>query len=186
VSLPQQYRGQPILVIGGGISFREALELVPADLPRCVISANEHGFKQDKFVVDYIAFSDAVHSRFRASTEKCFNRFDTPTISPHPWADYVIDGWENYGRDAGFVSIQAAVAMGGNPIIVGGVDCTRSRYNKSYFWQDGNVEDLYVTAGMRARAERLAKRHADRNIWRMPSMHIWRAWPKFDDVFPCA
>ena len=170
-----------ILVLAGGPSVREALELVPADWPERVISANEHGFYQDKFKVDYIAFSDAIHARKRLGTERAFKEYNVPTISYHPWADFVIKYDPLvFGRSAGFVAVYAAATMG-SLVAVAGVDCTHG--TKPYFWQK-NSKDVNFHPGSRSRGQHIAEMLAGgiAEFRRMPSMTAFKDhWEVFGE-----
>jgi hypothetical protein len=180
MNLPDTYRGKPILIIGGGPTVNEALELVPADYPACVISANENGFKQGKFKVDFIAFSDEMHARLRMHTNRAWDRFypGVPTVSKHPWSTYQLDRDKVFGTNAGFVALDVAAALGGDPIVVSGVDCTNG--TRPYFWQETS-RDVFFRPGIRARCKVWAERHTHLNFLRMPSMTAWSMWEVFDE-----
>lgn len=167
---------KPILVLGGGPSFKEALELVPADYPHYVISANEHGFKQTKFKVDYIAYVDLRHGRQLRPTKTVFKQYGVPTISWQQDADYVIEK-PRFGRSAGFLAIQAAVELfSGYPVIVAGVDCTVGA--RPYFWQE-SCQPLKYNPGAKDRAARVAEAYPD--CRRMPSMDAFPTWRIYEN-----
>jgi hypothetical protein len=176
-----RFRGKPILVLGGGPTVNEALELVPADYPACVISANEHGFSQHKFHVDFIAYIDIRHGRLLRRMQDVLKPYGVPTISIYESADYQLDG-KQFGRNAGFLAIQAAAELGGYPIIVAGVDCTIGQ--RPYFYQEQErAKDLRYGPGVKDRALRFAEQYKSHTFLRMPSATVW-PWPEFNITCP--
>lgn len=126
------YQGRPILVIGGGPSVEQSLKEIPLDLPVCVISANGHGFKQDKFHVDFVVNVDFTYASTRVPMQQYLAQFNTPTINRWSWADYRIPEWI-FNGDSGLTAITVATMLGGHPVIPIGMD----RYTgpKRYFWE---------------------------------------------------
>jgi hypothetical protein len=126
------FNGRPILVIGGGPSTAINLKHIPADYPACVISANGHGFKQDKFKVDFIVNVDFTYASTRTPMQEYLAQFGKPTINRWSWADYRIPEW-TFNGDSGLTAIAVAVMLGGHPVVPLGMD----RYTgpKRYFWE---------------------------------------------------
>ena len=127
------YLGKPILVIGGGPSTAVNLKHIPLDYPAAVISANGHGFKQDRFNVDFIVGVDWYFGGTRQPMQEYVAQFKRPTINSWSWADYRIPEW-TFNGDSGLTAIAVAVMLGGHPIVPLGMD----RYvgTKRYFWQE--------------------------------------------------
>jgi hypothetical protein len=163
-----------VLVLGGGPSVNEAIELVPKDWPECVISANEHGFKTP-FKVDYIACVDPRHGRTFQPMKKYMAQFGVPIISYQEYADVPLTE-PRMGRNSGFVAIQAAVQLRAHTIVVAGIDCTVGP--RPYFWHTYSEGEkaLRYGPGVKERAARFAEYYAAHNIYRMPSMTVW-PWP---------
>ena len=128
------YEGKPILVICGGASaarhFPEVYDLQPA----LVLSANEHGFKQDRFKIDFIVSVDYWYGSTRERMDKKLAGHKTPHINRWSWADYRIPEW-NFNGDSGLTAIAVAVMLGGHPVVALGID--RMTGPKKYFWQNG-------------------------------------------------
>lgn len=127
------YNGKPILVIGGGPSAAVALKNIPLDFPACVISANQHGFMQDRFKVDFIVSVDFTFGNGRVPMQEFMAKYNTPHINRWSWADYRIPEW-NFNGDSGMTAVTVAVMLGGHPVIAVGLD----RYvgAKRYFWHE--------------------------------------------------
>lgn len=127
------YAAKPILVIGGGPSAKVALEKIPADYPKCVISCNEHGFKQDKFEVNYIVSVDFTYGMSEVPMQEKMAQYHTAHINKWSWADYRIPEW-NFNGDSGMTAIAVAAMLGGHPVLAIGMD----RYcgSKRYFWHE--------------------------------------------------
>lgn len=126
------YCGKPILVICGGASVARTLDLIPQDYPACVISANEHGFKQDRFKVDFIVNVDLTFGQTREKMQDRLRKYDTPIINRWSWAHYRIPEW-NFNGDSGLTAVAVAVILGGHPVVVLGLD--RSTGDRRYFWE---------------------------------------------------
>lgn len=132
-SLCGPYNGKPILVIGGGASALADLARIPQDYPACVISANAHGYYQDRFKVDYVVSVDFTFASSRLPMQEYLARFGAVNINRWSWADYRIPEW-SYGGDSGLSAIMVAAMLGGHPVIPVGMD----RYTgpKRYFWEE--------------------------------------------------
>lgn len=128
-----RYAGRPILVIGGGPSAKADLLKIPLDYPACVISANEHGFKQDRFKVDFIVSVDWLYGGSKIPMSDFLRQFGTPTINRWSWAHYRIPEFSFCG-DSGLTAIVVATMLGGHPVIPLGMD--RYLGDRRYFWQD--------------------------------------------------
>lgn len=131
-SIVQKYAGKPILVIGGGPSVSRDLPRIPQDYPACVISANQHGFMQDRFKVDYIVNVDFTMSSSKEPMQKALGKYGVPTINRWHWADYRLPNPYTYSGDSGMTGIAVAVALGGHPVIFTGFD--RNTGDRKYFW----------------------------------------------------
>jgi hypothetical protein len=121
-ALFDRWYGQPILVIGGGPSVTKDLQekYLPIT-PACVISANAHGFKQSRFKIDLIVNCDKMHTELRQPMEKVLRPFNTPIVNRHSWADFRLPDW-HFSGNSGMTAIAVAAALGGNPVIVTGID----------------------------------------------------------------
>ena len=185
------YEGKPILVICGGVSVLEALENIPADYPACVISANGHGFKQDKFKVDFIAHVDILFSRTQTPMQKHFEPFKTPTISRWSFADYRIPNF-GYAGDTGQSSVLIAAMLGAWPVVVAGLD--RNRGVRRYFhesmpengWARRKIPNL--SPNLNVNANRMQDVMRERCVRIMPSMRDlwpnWRVWDLNEKLLP--
>jgi hypothetical protein len=122
-ALFNRWAGQPILVIGGGPSVNEDLpKLVAAGVkPACVISANEHGFKQKWFPIDLVVNVDKVHCLLHRPMEEILRPLGAPIVNRHSWADFRLADWPGIGN-TGITSIAVAAALGANPVLVTGID----------------------------------------------------------------
>jgi hypothetical protein len=121
-ALFDRWHGQPILVLGGGPSARKdlaRLEITPA----CVISANEHGAHQDRFKVDLVVNCDKRHCMLQRPMEEILRAAlpDAAIVNRHSWADYRLGDWR-FSGNSGLTAIAVAAALGGNPVIVTGID----------------------------------------------------------------
>lgn len=129
-ALIDTYRGKPILVIGGGPSVLPDLMQLAEEgfAPACVISANEHGTKQPFFVTDYIVNADKIHcmakdaSGVPISMRDYLAQFGLPTINRHSFADYRLADW-TFSGNSGLTATVVAAALGGDPVVVTGIDC---------------------------------------------------------------
>lgn len=122
-----RWEGRPALVIGGGPSVLrdfKALQLAP-DL---VISANEHGFHQQKFKVDLVTNVDKIHSVKGGPMEGHLRPYGVPIVNRHSWADFRLPDWR-LAANTGLQAIALAALLGANPILVTGID----------LWANGRV-----------------------------------------------
>jgi hypothetical protein len=109
-------------VLGGGPSARKdlaRLELTPA----CVISANEHGAHQDRFKIDLVVNCDKRHCMLQRPMEEILRAAlpNAAIVNRHSWADYRLGDWR-FSGNSGLTAIAVAAALGGNPVIVTGID----------------------------------------------------------------
>jgi hypothetical protein len=137
---------RPILVIAGGPSVTRDLASLPSDFrPALVLSANEHGCKQDRFKVDFIVNCDKKHCMLRVDMEEHLRPFGVPIINRWSWADVRLEDW-TFAGNSGTTAVAVAAAIGGAPIVVTGIDFwgTGRRYfhdgteaptKKTYAWQ---------------------------------------------------
>ncbi len=144
-----RWAGQPILVIGGGPSAGTDLPKLAASgiKPACVISANEHGGKQKYFPVDLAVNCDKTHLLRKVSMESVIRELGVPAINRHSWADYRLLDWTFCGN-SGLTAIAVACALGGNPVIVTGIDMWQG--GRRYFHDKGHKpeKDLKVRAAV--------------------------------------
>jgi len=122
-----RWAGQPILVIGGGPSVLRDLPKL-AITPGCVISANEHGFKQKYFKVDLVTNVDKRHCLLKEPMEKILRPYGVPIVNRHSWADYRLPDWTMAGN-TGMQAIALAALLGASQVIVTGID----------LWQGGRI-----------------------------------------------
>ncbi len=125
--LLHRWEGRPILVIGGGPSVLRDLPNLKIE-PACVISANEHGFKQDRFKVDLVTNVDKRHCLLKEPMEKILRPLGAPIVNRHSWADYRLSDWTMAGN-TGMQAIALAALLGASQVIVTGID----------MWQTGRV-----------------------------------------------
>lgn len=125
--LLHRWAGKPILVIGGGPSVLRDLPNLTIE-PACVISANEHGFKQDRFKVDLITNVDKQHCLLKEPMEKILRPYGVPIVNRHTWADYRLPDWTLAGN-TGQQAVALAALLGASQVIVTGLD----------MWQGGRV-----------------------------------------------
>lgn len=126
-ALLTRWAGKPILVLGGGRSVAKDLPRL-AITPACVISANAHGVHQNKFPVDLIVNVDKMHCFEKLPMEKILRPLGLPIVNRHSWADYRMPDWTLAGN-TGITAVGLACALGGNPVIVTGID----------MWNEGRV-----------------------------------------------
>jgi hypothetical protein len=129
--LVPRYYGKPILVICGGPSVSANLERVPLDWPACVISANQHGYKQTRFKVDYVVSCDWFFGSSRTRMDEALKEHNPVHVNRWSWADYRIPRWD-FNGDSGLAAVCVAVLLGGHPVLVLGLDrwCSAEKY----FW----------------------------------------------------
>lgn len=182
-----RYRDQPILVIGGGPSVTRDLASLPADFrPALVLSANEHGCKQDRFAVDYIVNCDKIHCMRHVPMEGYLRQFRVPIINRWSWADVRLEDWTFFGN-SGLTSVAVAAALGGSPIVVLGIDFWAT--GRHYFWDQSTTapkQKLYAWQRTRPaaasqpdrRLAALAQLVGDAHI-RALSGPLLSRWPKY-------
>lgn len=116
------------------------MSAIPRDYPEIVISANAHGFKQDKFKVDFIVGVDYYFSPPRGDRaprlrmQDYVKQFPAKTINRWSWADYRIPEF-TYSGDSGLTAILVAVLLGGHPVIPVGIDFGQG--DRRYWWDSG-------------------------------------------------
>lgn len=132
------YAGEPILIVGGGPSAGDDLPKLLADgfTPSCVISANDHGFKQHYYSVDFAVSCDRNHMERKdvngrgIPMDEILRPYGKPLINRHSTADYRLPDWD-FAGNSGHTAICVAVALGGNPVVATGIDMWRS--GRNYF-----------------------------------------------------
>lgn len=143
-----RYVGKPILVIGGGPSVTADIPALPSSfVPHLTLSANEHGTRQGRFLVDYIVNCDKMHCIRHVPMEPWLRSFGVPLINKWSWADVRLEDW-NFNGNSGTTAIALAAALGGSPIVVTGIDLYAT--GRNYFYD--------TTAGLTAPKRRLAAR----------------------------
>lgn len=115
-----KWAGKPILVVGGGPSVNFDLPRLTTE-PACVISANEHGFKQQFFKVDLVTNVDKIHCLEKRPMQEILRPFGVPIVNKHSWADYRLPDW-TFNGNTGLTAIALAALLGANPVIVTGID----------------------------------------------------------------
>lgn len=123
-ALFDEWVGKPILVIGGGPSANVDLpRLVEWGItPACVISANEHGGKQNFFPVTLGINMDKRHCLLKKDMREVMAPLGVPIANPHSWADYRLPDWP-FRHNTGLAAVLLAAALGGNPVLATGMDC---------------------------------------------------------------
>lgn len=125
-ALFNRWEGKPALVIGGGPSVLKDLPRLNL-VPDLVISANEHGMRQDRFKVDLITNVDKIHCLAKIPMEQHLRPFGVPIVNRHSWADYRLPDWTMAGN-TGMQAIALAALLGANPVIVVGIDMSGPNY----------------------------------------------------------
>ncbi len=110
-------------MIGGGPSARVDLpKLDEAGFkPGVVISANEHGFYQAHYKVDFIVNVDKIHCGLRKLMEVHLRPYGVPIINQHTWADYRLVDWK-FAANSGITAIAVCCLLGAWPVVVTGVE----------------------------------------------------------------
>lgn len=121
-ALLDRWAGQPILVIGGGPSAKKDLNRLEIT-PSCVISANEHGAYQSRFLVDLVVNCDKRHCMLQVPMEGVLRKAlpNAAIVNRHSWADFRLADWRMQGN-SGLTAIAVAAVLGGHPVIVTGID----------------------------------------------------------------
>lgn len=140
-----EYRGKPILVIGGGPSVLTDLPKLVGFKPALVLSANEHGCKQDVFPIDYIVHCDKVHCMRHVPMAPYLRQFGKPLISRWSTADVRLQDWRFKGN-SGTTAVAIAAVLGGSPIVVTGLD----------FWGTGRKYFYDAMSGLTTAQRRIA------------------------------
>lgn len=142
------YRDRPILVIGGGPTVATDIPALPAEFqPALVLSANEHGLRQDRYKVDYILHCDKLHCFRHVNMTDYLRQFNTPLISKWSTADVRLEEWR-FSGNSGTTAVAVAAALGGSPIVVTGLD----------FWATGRIYFYDSMADMTPAQRKLAKK----------------------------
>ncbi len=127
--LENRHKGQPIAVLGGGPSLPDDVGRLPAG---CVmIMVNYHAVRILR--PDYMVFMDSP-SNIEISIDTYYN-FKGPRISQLTnWSDYILDVpyWD--GGISSSLATWLACYMGGNPVLLAGMDCYSQK--KPYFYED--------------------------------------------------
>ncbi len=120
--LVDRYKG-PILVIGGGPSADIDLpELKRRGFkPLTVISANEHGYKQDIYRPEFAVVCDYKHGETRAMMEIVLRNHGARIITAMHFGDFRLADWK-MNTNAGLTAVAVACLMGGAPVVVTGID----------------------------------------------------------------
>lgn len=116
----------PVLVIGGGPSALEQLEELKRIRfdPAAVLSANEHGFRQDIYPITYAVCCDPTHGITRTRMEQLLGQYDRPIISQCHFAHYRLPSW-TVGANTGLTAILVGAMIGGVPVVPVGFDFYR-------------------------------------------------------------
>ncbi len=119
----QTYYGKPALMVGGGPSARIDLPRLEAEgfKPGLVLSANQHGFYQGHYKVDFIVNVDKLHCAKRVKMEDFLRPYGVPIINQHTWADYRLIEWR-FAANTGITAIAVASLLGCWPVVVVGCD----------------------------------------------------------------
>jgi hypothetical protein len=130
-ALFDRWAGKPILVIGGGPSaLPDLFRLDQNDNIAAVLSANQHGCHQTRFKVDLLVNVDKIHVELKCPMENVLRPYGIPIANRHSWPDYRLADW-SFSANSGITAIAVAVALGGCPVIVTGVDMWTS--GRKYF-----------------------------------------------------
>lgn len=149
-SLFHNWYGKPILVIGGGPSVIEDLPRLDIT-PACVISANNHGYHQNRFPITLVVNCDKKHCTAEGRPHmgtflrEYTDKYGGAIVNKFAFADYRLGNWK-LDANSGLTAVAVACALGGNPVIVTGIDLWGS--GRSYF-HDGTARSarLRVSKG---------------------------------------
>ena len=156
-SLFDKWAGKPILVIGGGPSALTDLLNWPENVnPVAVLSANQHGCRQTRFPVDLLVNVDKIHTERRVAMSTILRPYGIPIVNRHSWADYRLADWD-FSANSGITAVAVAVALGGNPVIVTGIDMWES--GRQYF----HDEDVIALASG-TRPPRVHRRETNKHV----------------------
>jgi hypothetical protein len=174
----------PILVIGGGPSAIRDLAWIPKEVEfKAVLSANEHGFMQTHFAPTHIVCNDHKHSMTGEFMEEILRPYGVQIITRHWWGDLRIPN--AYLRlNSGMAAIVVAVILGGNPVIVVGLDC----YTGPTYFHDPDVQTAQSKAPwpkFERQINRIRLQTAGANIRAMsgPIMRAFGAYIPQTEVF---
>jgi hypothetical protein len=128
-----KYRG-PILIVAGGPSTLTDLPRLKemGVVPTAVLSANHHGYMQDWFAPDFSVCCDPSHGETQQNMGTFLHSFGKPIITRCHFGDYRLPEWR-HSANSGLTAVAVAVALGGNPVIVTGIDCYRMTSDVVYF-----------------------------------------------------
>lgn len=122
-----KYLGKRILVLCGGPSVNNDIKEV-SDYDIC-ISANQHGMKVKE--CDFIVSMDEYHQQKNIHMREFLEDLKPKKISIRFWSDYRISGIsKNAYMNSGTMAVYVACLLGGNPVIVTGID---GYQNGTYF-----------------------------------------------------
>lgn len=142
-AIMDRHYGKPILVIGGGPSVNSDLEKLPLDYFSAVISANDHGCRQHRFVIDYMVNVDKTHLERKMPMREFMRAFKKPVINRHSWADFRLPYWKLV-TNSGMTAVAVASVLGGHPVVTTGID----------LWVGGNLYFHRVNPKYRASPSR--------------------------------
>lgn len=167
-ALAQRHPGQPIAVLGGGVSLPRHVKALPDNCIR--ISVNEHGAKLTQ--CHYIVALDNIEAKLRP--------YGVPIIGPKPWADYQFTAHPGYGN-SGMEAVWAAAQMGAHPIIVCGMDL----YQGGTYWHDKAAESSGTQTPTSKQVElwRRVRVSAEVRVMGGPLTELWPKYRKAE-VFP--
>ena len=173
----------PILVIGGGPSAPAALEHLKRTgfAPIAVLSANEHGHRQNVFEVTHSVCCDGRHGEKRVPMETLLDVYGKPIITPGHFGDYRLPDWTLSGN-TGITAIAAAVFMGGHPVVVVGIDFYRLSSPDVYFHApDAKSNSTKKNAkNFKAQVDSLVQWVGRRAPVRLTTPWPWDTFPMFD------
>ncbi len=129
-----QSSGTAIVVGGGPTALEDLLELKLAGVhPSVVLSANEHGHRQDLFAITHSVCCDGRHGEKRVSMEVLLREFGPqPILTPAHFGTYRLAEWSLAGN-TGIAAIAVACFMGCAPVIPVGLDFYRMSSPSTYF-----------------------------------------------------
>jgi hypothetical protein len=182
--LYETYRGKPALVIGGGPSVPADLAQLTQFRPALVLSANEHGHRQDSFPVDYTVHCDKIHVLKRDERGKhldmahYLSQFGKPRISRWATADVRLEDWK-FITNSGATAVAVAAVLGCSPIVVTGLDYWAT--GRVYFHEPSNqkTKTYPPSSTPDRRLSPLRQFVGDAHIRPMSGL-LLTAWPKYD------
>ncbi len=141
--LYERHAGSLIIVVGGGPSAPQQLELLRGHLEDAIIvSANYHAWGLG-LTPHYTFCKDHEHTEMKVPMEGIVRRNGVPVVTRHYWGDYRAAHWPVAGN-SGMMAIALAVMMGGTPVVPIGIDC----FQDSTYYHSPRAKNVSLGRGL--------------------------------------